>query len=213
MADEEPKTEQPQQEEKPKPESHPLENQWCLWYDARVGGAMGRRVPGEKENYESNLKALGRFGTVEGFWRLINNTPRPSMIEMNANLHLFKDGIKPMWEDSANKKGGKLVITLKGDAKDLLDRYWEDLIMALVGETLDPADELTGAVASRRKAGDRIALWFRNYNDSAMRKLLTDKMKELLRLPERLDLEVASHDQSLKTGASYSHLKKATESF
>jgi hypothetical protein len=32
-------------------------------------------------------------------------------------------------------------------------------VLGLVGETLDVENEITGAVMSRRKAGDRIAIW------------------------------------------------------
>ena len=37
----------------------------------------------------------------------------------------------------------------------------------MVGETLDVENEITGAVASRRKAGDRIAIWNRSKDNEA----------------------------------------------
>lgn len=115
---------------------------------------------------------------------------KPSKIETNANYHFFKKGIKPMWEDPHNSKvqahyyytahncqGGKWVITLKDKA--LVDILWENVVsiyicdqlawlnqilqlLSLVGETMDVADELCGAVFSRRKGGDRVAVWNRS---------------------------------------------------
>lgn len=41
---------------------HPLENEWSFWYDKRP--AASRRVRGEQESYESNLREIGNFGTV-----------------------------------------------------------------------------------------------------------------------------------------------------
>lgn len=34
-------------------------------------------------------------------------------IPPHRDIHLFKKGIKPMWEDPANKKGGKWVYYFK----------------------------------------------------------------------------------------------------
>jgi translation initiation factor 4E len=32
----------------------------------------------------------------------MNNLRLPSQLHKNANYHMFKNGIKPMWEDPAN---------------------------------------------------------------------------------------------------------------
>jgi hypothetical protein len=42
--------------------SHPLEYEWTFWYDKRP--AVGKRLKGEQDSYESNLRAIGTFGTV-----------------------------------------------------------------------------------------------------------------------------------------------------
>ncbi len=54
-------------------------------------------------------------------------------------------GIKPMWEDDANANGGKWVINLKSD-KNQLNAFWENLVLGMIGETIDVGDEITGAV-------------------------------------------------------------------
>ena len=87
---------------------------------------------------------------------------KPDSIETNSNYHLFKkvalhspchalialQGIKPMWEDEANAKGGKWVINLKSD-KNMLNTYWENMVLGMIGETIDVADEITGAVVKQ----------------------------------------------------------------
>jgi translation initiation factor 4E len=53
-----------------------------------------------------------------------------------------------------------------------LDAYWQNLSMALVGETLGDAGDICGAVLSKRKRGDRIEVWNRtaiNENDSILK--------------------------------------------
>lgn len=52
--------------------------------------------------YEAGLTVVGEFNTVEGFCRYFNWLKPPSNLERNSNYHIFKDGIKPMWEDPEN---------------------------------------------------------------------------------------------------------------
>lgn len=48
------------------------------------------------------------------------------------DFHLFKQGIKPVWEDAANRKGGKWILRLK---KGLSSRIWENLLLAVIGKS------------------------------------------------------------------------------
>ena len=45
-----------------------------------------------------NLTVDCRWGTVEGFWRHYQWLKRPSTLALQSDYHLFKEGIKPMWE-------------------------------------------------------------------------------------------------------------------
>ena len=118
----------------------------------------------ETGDYEAGLSVIGEFETVESFCRYFNWLKPPSKLERNSNYHLFKTGIKPMWEDEANANGGKWVLTMKNNPQ-LLDRCWSWLSMALVGEELDESDEICGAVVSLRSKVDRIQLWIRGKDD------------------------------------------------
>lgn len=118
----------------------------------------------ESDDYEAGLTVIGDFNTVETFCRYFNWLKPPSRLERNSNYHLFKTGIKPMWEDPANANGGKWVLTMKNNPQ-LLDRCWSWLAMALVGEELDEGDEICGAVVSLRSKVDRIQLWIRGKDD------------------------------------------------
>jgi len=185
---------------------HPLEYDWTFWYDKRP--AQGKRMKGEQESYESNLRAIGTFGTVEDFWRYYNHLVKPSKLELNSNYHFFKTGIKPMWEDSANSKGGKWVFTFKD--KSMLDSCWENVVLGLVGETLDEENEICGAVISRRKVGDRIAVWTKTKDNEGAILSIGQKLKAMLGVdPSKLllvtRLEYQSHEDSMKSGASYSN--------
>ena len=44
--------------------------------------------------------------------RITNHMNKPSDLEMKANYHLFKKGIKPMWEDPGNVKVDEYLLIL-----------------------------------------------------------------------------------------------------
>jgi len=181
---------------------HPLENEWSFWYDKRP--AQAKRVRGEQESYESNLREIGHFGTVEDFWRYYNHMVKPSKIETNSNYHFFKKGIKPMWEDQQNSKGGKWVLTMKD--KGQVDIMWENVVLALVGETFDVDDEICGAVFSKRKGGDRIAVWNRNRDNEIAIMTIGRHLKQILGSDiSRVQSSYQNHEDSMKSGASYSN--------
>lgn len=41
---------------------------------------------------------VGRFATAEQFWSYYCHLVRPCELTGHSDFHLFKDGIKPMWE-------------------------------------------------------------------------------------------------------------------
>jgi len=137
----------------------------------------------ESDEYEAGLTVIGDFDTVETFCRYFNWLKPPSKLEKNSNYHLFKKGIKPMWEDDANANGGKWVLTMKNNPQ-LLDRCWNWLAMALVGEDLDEGDEICGAVVSLRSKVDRIQLWTRSKDDVEKINGIGRKMVKLLDVSE-----------------------------
>lgn len=74
-------------------------------------------------------------------------------------LHFFAEGVKPLWEDEACAKGGRITIRLP---KTHSAKYWEDLLLAMVGEQFSLEGEVLGLVLSLKFNGDSIALWHRS---------------------------------------------------
>ena len=166
-----------------------------LYFDAKslkpdhsiTAASSGRPILGD---YEKSLVTVGEFTTVEGFARHVNNIKLPSSLSKNSNYHLFKNGIRPMWEDPANANGGKWVVLLK-NAPALLDHSWANLTMALVGEMLDPDDEVCGVVASTKPKVDRIQVWTRGRSEVDRINQLGKRIVEVLALEGR-ELECMS---------------------
>jgi translation initiation factor 4E len=70
---------------------HRLQSTYCMWYS---------RKPSAKQahNFDENLRQVGRFSTVEQFWELYSHVIRPGELQSHSDFHLFKEGIKPLWE-------------------------------------------------------------------------------------------------------------------
>ena len=66
----------------------------------------------------------------------------------------FKSGIRPLWEDESNRDGGRWSIRVK---RHNTDRYWENAIMAMIGEQFMVGNEICGMQLSLRYPYDQVA--------------------------------------------------------
>jgi translation initiation factor 4E len=132
------------------PGEHALKSTWIVWY----------RPPTPKySDYEKSTVPLASISSVESFWAVYSHLKRPSLLPTVSDYHIFKKGIRPVWEDEANKRGGKWIVRFK---KGVSDRYWEDLLLAMVGDQFAEAgDEVCGAVLSVRGGEDVLSVWTR----------------------------------------------------
>lgn len=175
------------------PGEHRLQHAYCLWFSKRPSQIQGRG----SQNYSQALRLVGQVGTVEQWWALYSHIVRLHDIPAHRDLHLFKKGIKPMWEDPANKKGGKWVIRLK---KEQAARAWENLCMAMLGEQFMAGNEICGVVVSTRYQEYLLSVWHRNSSDQAMIARIRDALKRLLNIPPSATMEYKIHSDCLKYG-------------
>jgi len=139
---------------------HPLQSEWVLWYDNPEH--LTKDV-----NWIDNVKLIYKFCTVEDFWSLWNNIKPASTLQNNCNYHLFKSGVQPVWEDPTNRSGGKWVVVVKQRGAKTIDALWQGLVLSLIGNAFEDDDDITGAVVSLRKGGDKIAIWTKTSSDEA----------------------------------------------
>ena len=128
---------------------HFLESEWVMWE---------HRAPDKNsKSYEDNMEKLCELATVEDFWRAFNNVPKPSQIFYDGktrkkfanrtveSFSLFKKNIKPEWEDPQNRAGAEWFCRKMFPAQQL-DDFWRDIVLGMIGETIDPGDDICGAV-------------------------------------------------------------------
>ena len=94
---------------------------------------------------------------------MYNNTYGVSQVISNTDYLLFKKGVRPEWEDPANKQGGKWVVTLPiaDDMEEDCDDAWLQLILNLLAGQFpkEQRDVINGIVFSVRDKHLRISIW------------------------------------------------------
>ena len=174
-------------------EEHALEHAWAIW-EARCPEKKNL----SEEEWANLQQQLCEFDTVEGFWRYFHHIPPPSEVFYDGRakkrvgsppnertieaFSLFKKGVRPAWEDPANKLGGEWFLR-KSLRADEVDEYWRNLVLGLVGETIegDPGDMITGARVVDKSNGRgqaptfRLELWLRTKDDK-----LSAQLKECM---------------------------------
>lgn len=96
---------------------HPLEHKWTLWYLETE----------RNKSWEDSLHNIASFETVEDFWSLYKHIVVPSELKFGNDYSLFKKNIRPMWEDKANKRGGRWLLTINKTLR-LTDVIWLDIV-------------------------------------------------------------------------------------
>ncbi|KAI1108492.1 translation initiation factor eIF4e [Nemania sp. NC0429] len=168
--------------------SHPLRDTWVFWYRPPITKANGYI------EYDKTLHAMMSVKTVEEFWLAYSHLKRPSSLPTVSDYHLFKEGVRPIWEDEENKHGGKWILRLK---KGIADRYYEELILACVGDQFgDESDELCGVVLSMRNGEDVLSIWTRNTGQKVLK--IRETMRRVLKCPNDTRIEWKSHDTSMQ---------------
>ena len=85
----------------------------------------------ESQNYEGRLTLLKEdIITAKPFWEVLNSFPFDAL-KLKDSVHFFKRGVKPVWEDPRNVKGGSWTFRVpKAQCED----FWKEVLMLAVGE-------------------------------------------------------------------------------
>jgi len=178
--------------------SHPLRNSWVFWFRPPISKSNGYL------EYEKTLHAMAGADTVEDFFAVYQHLKRPSSLPLVSDYHIFKKGIRPVWEDEENKKGGKWIVRLK---KGVADRYWEDLLFAIIGDQFaEASEEVCGAVLSVRNGEDILSIWTRNDGGRVLK--IRETMKRVLAFPPDTKVEWKSHDSSIQQRTAIDDARK-----
>ncbi|XP_015123848.1 eukaryotic translation initiation factor 4E-1A isoform X3 [Diachasma alloeum] len=173
---------------------HPLQNTWTFWYYA----------PDRQKTWEESQREISSFDTVEDFWALYNHIILASELKQGCDYSMFKKGIRPMWEDDANKQGGRWLMQLDKKQRSCdLDRLWLEILLCMIGEAFDDySDDVCGAVVNIRTKGDKLAAWTADATKSESVLEIGRKLKERLGIQQRQTIGYQVHkDTMVKAGS------------
>ena len=99
----------------------PFKYAWSFFHDKNTNGA----------DYEKRLtELLNNIITIKSFWELMNDLPLDKL-QMKDTFHFFKRGVKPVWEDPRNVKGGSWTFRVP---KAQSEEFWKEVLLLAVGE-------------------------------------------------------------------------------
>ena len=182
-----------------------LENKFSFWY--RISDDIVQyQVPKQaldKKIYETQVKKIHEFDTVEDFWCIFQHLRKPDSCKPGIEFMMFKEPIKPMWEDEYNKNGGKISIKLR---KEFTTIIWEEMIFALIGGIFpkEMKEEINGIVVTSRKEFNTLQIWFKTF-DERINSDLEQCIRDLLVIPPEVNLEFKQFNKSKK---DYNNEKK-----
>jgi len=144
------------------------------------------------------------FNTVEDFWALYNHIELASKLSAGCDYSLFKEGIKPMWEDDKNRRGGRWLINLdKKQRMTCLDNFWLEVMLCLIGESFeDHSQYVNGAVVAVRTKCDKIGMWLGDSNAKESITTVGKRTKERLGIDAQVSLGFEAHEDTMKKSGS-----------
>lgn len=150
-------------------------------------------------DYLNAVQPLGdSFGTIQEFWNVYSFMKRPDQLPNGAAIHCFQDGIKPMWEDEANKDGGRFYLRVH---KPYANRFWEDLLLGFLGEQCEENDVICGLIAQVRENEAKIDIWTKNLQDNQeIKKNVENWVKSSLGLSDKIDVDYKLHPREEQAG-------------
>ena len=88
---------------------HPLEDSWSFWYSTH-----------QSKSWEESLCLISTVGTIEDFWSVYNWISEPSELAAGADYSMFRAGVRPDWDHSANQGGGRWLLDCQGSTSNIL---------------------------------------------------------------------------------------------
>jgi len=176
----------PEELEDMKSKDPELRDTWAIWEQIM-------QTKDKSAGYSDATHKVATFGTVKTFWSYWNHLPQPSELldgkkfvreqgdkkSVVDALMVFKEGIRPEWEDAINQQGGHFQIQLRPQLPGgVIDEYWNNIVLGIVGGTIEPAEMITGVrLVDKLNGGKpwiRIEVWFKEWTE-------TEKIEQLER--------------------------------
>lgn len=178
-----------------------LETRWTFWMDKKLSRADANASG--FTSYAQNLRDLGSFDSVQSFWRHYSHLQVPDQLPRDFNYYLFRNNEIPAWETFP--EGGSWIIKVR-KGNGVINRLWEELCFACIGEWFEEPD-VVGVALSTRNKDDNIAVWNRGPDMNAR---IGERLKDLLNLDESTSVEYKAFKSAMQDNSSFRNAKQFT---
>jgi len=128
---------------------------WQFWAEKGQASAPTLGTKESADAYASRPKPLGdQVRNVKDFYEHYNNIPTENLKNRGDSIHLFHLGVKPLWEDPRNARGGAYYFRV---SRENAAQFWHEICVLAVG------DVLQGAVETKRECKSYILQIFFSY--------------------------------------------------
>jgi translation initiation factor 4E len=176
-----------------------LPNPITLWYRSSYDDTNYQKNINQEE-YTESIKQVYEMKTIDDFYNIYSFLKKPDNSSSGIEVALFKNKIRPVWEETSNKEGGKLSLKLKKDQSNCI---WDELVVRFVGNSFPLIDnnEINGVLFSVKNYFISVQIWFKSYNNS-ISDALNQSLKEVFGLEESYEFEIRGFNSK---NSDYSH--------
>jgi translation initiation factor 4E len=171
-----------------------LNSRWTFWFQH----SENMKKCTNKEDYLKELKRGGTFHTIPNFWKSWNECLNLCNLRSDGDVsyHLFKTGIKPLYEDQQNINGGKWIVVLpRGTPMEIVVKHWVSLMLSLLINEWSLEHEICGAVLSIRPWGNMFTIWNKNAKNKTEIELIGEKLRDQFGIE---DIKYQRHQNKLR---------------
>ncbi|KAL9109876.1 MAG: hypothetical protein Q9227_005579 [Pyrenula ochraceoflavens] len=172
----------------------PFQYVWAVWHDKAASSTSG--------NYDERLTLLAEsVADIGSFYRIYNNFPWEN-VKIKDSIHVFRSGVRPLWEDAENLDGGCLTVKVKReDGKSI--KAWEEMCLMACGGELQAAvqsehDHILGLSYSPRLYVAHINVWNKRGENAAtikgLKEVILDRLSAEFR-PAEKDVYYKKHSE------------------
>ena len=146
---------------------------WTLWY------LIPDRYTMKDADWTDFLHKVCDFNTVDGMWAALNSLEKAAFLPKGCRYYVFRQGITPLWEDSANSGGFELSIehAIAKAKKQKVNDRWEDALLSVLGESIQHSDAVNGVEFTVRTETFKISYWIAKCSDEVKTALVGELKK------------------------------------
>jgi translation initiation factor 4E len=174
-----------------------------LPYELSIVQRYGQKKD-KKDDFKQYIKPICTLRSLQNLSYILHHLQPVSEMQTITDINVFKQGIKPMWEDENNIAGGKWIVKLK---KEVGQRLWERCVVHMVTGSFKTID-VNGIVASIRAKQFILSVWSKIVPKPTEFCDIIREIKAALGVESDLVVEFKDNDESLKDNSSFRNTLK-----